>query len=198
VNAGKIQARFTWAPAEGPAFVGNTRAHERYYVEARFGVSRLLPGDAVRHLLLVAVWTLLLATQVGAAGPRSYDCVVTDFFHDDRYPLSDDWAELYRTMSISIRDAGNEVVVDTQVPGDRVESRSIEVTERTVDTVVASSVYEHYYRSAVTLRAPESLDTDDEVMGTLVYRTYETNHTWELRCETDAIGNGRPKSDEQQ
>ena len=108
--------------------------------------------------------------------------------------MSEEWAELYRTMSISIRDAGNEVVVDTQVAGGLLESLSIEVTERTVDTVVADWLYEDYYRQALTLRARENLDTAEEVTGTLIYRTYETNHAWELRCAKVAIGYERPTS----
>jgi hypothetical protein len=51
-----------------------------------------------------------------------------------------------------------------------------------VDTVVADSVSRVYYQHAVTLQAPESLDTAEAVTGILVYRSYEIDHTWNLEC----------------
>jgi hypothetical protein len=140
----------------------------------------------MRHLLLAAAAICVvlptLADEFAAADPRSYDCTITDFFHDDRYPPSDEWAERLRAMSVSIIDADHEVIVDTQVPGDPLERRSIPVTKRTVDTVVADSVSRVYYQHAVTLQAPESLDTAEAVTGILVYRSYEIDHTWNLEC----------------
>lgn len=145
-------------------------------------------GASMRHLLLTAASTVLLIAQVGASQARSYDCLVTAFFHDDRYPLSDDRAGLNKAMTVKILDAGAEIVVDTQVPGELLESRSIEVTERTADKVVANWQYEDYYKHALTLQAPANLDTDEAVTGTLTYRTYETDHSWTLRCAKVAVG----------
>jgi hypothetical protein len=148
-------------------------------------------GALVTAAILVVLPTH--ADEFVPDNPRSYDCTVAGFFHDDRYPLEDEWAERFGAMSISIIDAGNEVVVHTQVPGDVLESRSIPVTERTVDTVVADSVSHVYYQFAVTLRAPESLDVAGTVTGTLVSRSYETDHTWDLQCRA-AIGDEQPQS----
>lgn len=130
----------------------------------------------------LALLLCLVATRTLALEPQSYICTVTKFLDDSRYPADDELIASLTAMAISIVDAGDRIVIETTVPGSAMDNSQLPVTERTADKVVAESpAVDEYGEHSVTLE-----QTDAAVTGTLIYRTYETDHKWWFGCEAMA------------
>jgi hypothetical protein len=121
----------------------------------------------------------LIATPALALEPQAYTCTVTKFLDDSRYPADEEAIATLTAMTIAVVDAGDDIVVETMLPGEATNSAQLPVTERTANKVAAESPeVDEYGEHSVTLE-----QTDAAFTGALVYRTYETDHRWWFGCE---------------
>jgi hypothetical protein len=128
---------------------------------------------------VLALALVLLASPAHALDLRSFTCFVTDFVDDSRYPLDAAAVARYRSMVLTITDAGDRVVVETLLPGPEVESRQLSVIERTPSALTAEARGENSLAS-LRLDGLDSLGTPDT--GSFIFRTYETDHIWSFTC----------------
>jgi hypothetical protein len=127
----------------------------------------------------LAVLFCLAAIPALALEPQAYSCTVTEFLDDSRYPADEAAIAQFAAMTISLVDTGESIVVETTLSGEAMDSSSLPVVERTADRVVAEvRGPDEYGQHTLTLE-----QTAADITGTLVYRTYETDHRWWFGCE---------------
>jgi hypothetical protein len=137
------------------------------------------------------VFFLVAATPAMAIEPRAYTCAVSDFLDDSRYPPGAEAIAINRAMAIELLDTGDRIVVMTTRSDSDAESSELPVTKRTADTVVAEIRWDEYSGHSITLEAAQGTETGTLVTGSLIYRTYETDHRWRFACSALEHAGGR-------
>lgn len=127
-------------------------------------------------LLGFTLLATLTATSALADGPSPYACTVTDFLDDSRYPLDDAAIARNRTMLITLIDAGDRVLIETQLPDEEVQSLQLPVTDRSADHVRAEAGTAPYIDFVDWLIGPPAT-------GTLIHQTYEADNIWRFTCD---------------